>query len=239
MTFFETFLLLSFSLKLNRYLKDNGYAIMTDCECYKKYRPRENFFKTVIDNRQSYMACLKYEIGKKFNYEHCYIPVLFGTWIDYLIRDDYDTRIVREQWCQVMLHGISKLYMSFSTFDALSMHARLSEGRMSIEWYFYIDQEGVALSYHNQIVEVKYKKQTVSSDNDAYKWLDLINQANPFKDVMKKNGQMYQQKSENYLKMFDTILSYPYDMNDLKNRHLNFFWHIDSDIIGFFEFLFK
>lgn len=222
MTFFETFLLLSFSLKLNKFLKDNGYAVMTNCECYKKYRPRENFFKTVIDERQSYMACLKYEMGKKYNYEHCCIPVLFGTWIDYLIRDDYDTQIVREQWCQVMIHGISKLYMSFSTFDALSMHARLSGGQMSIEWYFYVDKEGVALSYRNQVVEVKYKKIKMTSDSDSWiecqKWLELINEANPFKEEMKKNGQMYNQTSEKYFAMFNTILSYPYDMNDLKNR---------------------
>lgn len=233
MTFFETFLLLSFSLKLNKVLKENGYAIMTNCECYKKYQPRERFLKTVIDERQSYMACLKYENGKKFNYEHCCIPVLFGTWIDYLIRGENEVQVSREQWGQVMLHGISKLYMSFSTFDALSMHARLIEGQMSIEWYFYVDREGVALSYRNQAVDVKYKKNKVSSEEDAYTWLGLVNEANPFKEIMKNNCQMYKQTQENYYRMFDTILSYPYDMNDLKNRQFISVVNIFNKIIEY------
>lgn len=148
MTFFETFLLLSYSLKLNK-ISHNGFRIMTGCECYDNYRPESKFFTTVIRNRLSYMACLKYETAKRFNYEHCCIPILIGSWLDYLIRGAKCVREARGQWGQVILRGIPELYMSFSTFDALSMHARLSNGQLSIEWFFYVNNEGVALSYNN------------------------------------------------------------------------------------------
>lgn len=162
------------------------------------------------------MACLKYETHNNgFAYEHKCVPILLGSWLDYLIRGHDAVKNCRAQWCQVILRGIPKLYMSFSTFDALSMHVRLSSNCKSIEWFFYVNGEGVELSYYNQKVTTVYQRNIMTNDRDPYLWIELVDRANPFRTLI--NVEQLPTAGD-YLKMFDIILQYPYDMNDLKNR---------------------
>ncbi|XP_025207329.1 uncharacterized protein LOC112603114 [Melanaphis sacchari] len=207
MGFFESYLLLSCSVNIGQ-RKEQDSWIMTNCYHYDDYRDEERFLEIVKHNRQSYMACLAYKHNRK-RIKHVSVPVIMGTYVDYLIRGEEAVKRSRAQWGQVVLQGIPKIYMSFSTFDALSMHVRETKNQRSIEWYFYIDDDGVGLSYRDHVITITYKRETVTSADDAQLWIRLINAANPFGT---------RSESNDYVDMFDVILSYPYDMNDLKNR---------------------
>lgn len=210
MVYFETYTLLSCSLKLGR-VKDLQTHLLTDChKCYGQYRTEESFLDNIINKRKSYMACLAYHANSRKRINHVSVPIILGTYLDFLIRGRDALLKTRAQWGQVIIRGTCKMYFSFSTFDALSMHVRKSQGNLSIEWFFYVDGEGVALCYQDHVVRVTYKRETVTNLEDSGLWIDLINRANPFGGVA---GE-----ADDYLTMFDTMLTYPYDMNNLQNR---------------------
>lgn len=208
MGFFESYLLLSCSVNIGQ-RKEQDSWIMTNCYHYDDYREEDRFLETVVKRRRSYMACLAYKHHRK-RINHVSVPIIIGSYIDYLIRGEEAVKRTRAQWGQVILQGVPKIYMSFSTFDALSMHVRETKNGRSIEWYFYIEDDGVALSYSDRVINATYKRETVSSLEDPYLWIRLINAANPFGND--------ESEADDYLRMFNVILSYPYDMNDLKNR---------------------
>lgn len=201
--FFETYLLCSYN-------KNVGLKILTECDCYKLYSTEEAFVKTIIENRESYMACICYESNVRTRIGHRSIPIMIGSYIDYRIRGAKAVIESRSLWGLVILRGLLKIYSSFSTFDALSMHVRETKYSKSIEWFTYVNNNGLALSYNNKMVSWVYNRQTLNNtiSND---WVHLIKEANPF------NTEIH---SHEYINMFDTILKYPYSMNDLKIRQI-------------------
>lgn len=211
MVFFESHMLLSCSLKVGRKCDENSW-LLTDCAHYDNYRDEADFLENVIRKRQSYMACLAYKANQRKRVNHQSVPIVLGTYLDFCIRGAEVLKRTRAQWGQVIIRGMSKMYFSFSTFDALSMHVRKCKGTMSVEWFFYVDNEGVALSYYNKIVKVVHKRKTITNADDSKSWITLVNGASPF---MSRSGIV---DGSDYLDMFDIMLTYPYDMNDLKNR---------------------
>ncbi|CAI6374910.1 unnamed protein product [Macrosiphum euphorbiae] len=211
MVFFEAHILLSCSLKVGRKCDENSW-LLTNCMHYDDYRTEADFLENVIRKRQSYMACLAYKANQRKRVNHQSVPIVLGTYLDYCIRGAEAVKRTRSQWGQVIIRGMSKMYFSFSTFDALSMHVRKCKGVKSVEWFFYVDNEGVALSYFNKTVQVVYKRKTVTNVDDSRLWTTLVNSASPF---VNRSGSV---DGSDYLDMFDIMLTYPYDMNDLKNR---------------------
>lgn len=197
--FFDTYLLCSYNKLMN--------DLIIDCPCYQLYYPFENFVANIIEKRGSYMACLCYMSTVRKRIAHKSIPIMLGSYLDYRIRGRDRVIADRAQWGLFILKGLLKIYSNFSTFDSLSMHVREVKGTKLIDWYTYIGDEGFALKYSNKKVNWTFRKQE-STDND---WVELLQESNPF--------DAYVLESE-YISMFDTILDYPYSMNDLSNRQI-------------------
>lgn len=87
------------------------------------------------------------------------------------------------------------------------MHVRQTRIQKSIDWYMYLDGNGLALSYHNNTVNWTYCRETSTNDG----WTPMLRNANPFKTEVLQSE---------YIDMFNVILRYPYSMNDLKNRQI-------------------
>lgn len=198
-----------------RHQQQQQKYILVNCECYERYRKREAFIHNVITLRSSYMACLCYYANARKRINHRSVPIVLGSYIDYLIRGKEAILECRAQWGTVVLKGVLKIYASFSTFDALSLHIREVKDVKSIDWYMYVPsneddtlQDGLAISYRNNCVSWTYKHQTNSETNE---WISLLAQSSPFPDAP------YISESE-YLQMFNTMIAHPYNMNDLKNR---------------------
>lgn len=182
--------------------------MLHDCEkCYNNYRPEANFIANVIDKRRSYMSCWCYESEVRNRVGHRSIPILLGSWIDFLIRGHKAVNQSRAQWGLVILKGLLKIYPNFSTFDSLTMHERETKGVKTIDWFTYVNDDGLALSYYNKTVTWIYKRQKYVNNG----WVYVLASANPF------GTQIILAE---YVQMFDTILEYPYCMNDLKNRQI-------------------
>ncbi|AYP97895.1 LEF-8 [Mauternbach virus] len=196
---FNVYLLCSYNKHFNN--------LMIDCPCYDSYRTEEAFTESVILNRGSYMACLCYESSMRNRISHRSVPIIIGSYIDFRIRGREAVIESAPLWGLVILRGLLKMYSNFSTFDALSMHVRETKKLKSIDWYTYIGEDGLALNYSNKVVTCTYKKIT-SNQTD---WAQLLQDSNPFKTTVLQSD---------YIKMFDTILQYPYSMNDLKNRQI-------------------
>lgn len=203
MVFFEAYLLCSYNARI-------GTRLSIDCGCYADYRDERLFIERIINERKSYLACITYDSQTRRRVGHRSIPIMLGSYIDYRIRGKAAVERSRAQWGAVILKGMLKIYTSFSTFDALSMHVRETNERKSIEWFTYVDGEGVALCYSDKTVEWTYRNES-RNHLQSKEWIDLINRANPFVK------HRHVQPSE-YIDVFDRILERPYDMNDLKNR---------------------
>lgn len=182
--------------------------LLTNCPCYEKYSTKEAFIETIIDKRGSYMACLCYEAAVRNLKSHTSIPIMIGSYLDFIIRGKEVVEESRAQWGLFILRGILVVYPNFSTFDSLSMHVRKTKIMKSIDWFMYIGEEGLAISYHNKSVTWTYKRRTYVNDSG---WVNLLNSANPF-------GTNIVQSE--YIAMFDVMLENRYSMNDLKNRQI-------------------
>ncbi|ACH96194.1 lef-8 [Oryctes rhinoceros nudivirus] len=196
---FETYLLCSY----NRAMKN----LMTNCSCYKKYSTREAFIENIIHKRGSYMACLCYEFTVRSRKSPPSIPIMLGSYLDYLIRGREAVEECRAQWGLFIIRGVLIIYPNFSTFDSLSMHVRKTRVMKSVDWFMYVEDEGLAISYNNKSVNWTFKRKTYSGSG----CMDLLKLANPFKTNVIQSD---------YVKMFDTMLQYHYSMNDLKNRQI-------------------
>lgn len=203
--FFETYLLCSYD-------KLVGSRLLVDCKCYEVYRSEAIFIEEIINKRQSYLGCLAYESKTRKRIGHRYVPVMLGSWIDFRIRGRENVLASRAQWGTVILKGMPKIYASFSTFDALSLHVRKTFDNKTIEWFTYVNGDGLAIRYENKTVTWTYRQNTQISYNSD-NWVHLLNEANPFV----KNRMIL---ASEYVDMFETILRYPYDMNDLTNRQI-------------------
>lgn len=202
--FFETYILCSYNKIFAKHL-------LIDCpECYKDYNTPEKFIETIITNRGSYMACICYESNVRNRIGHKSVPIMLGSYLDFRIRGEAEVLASRAQWGLVILRGLLKMYASFSTFDALSMHVRETKHSKTIDWFTYIGDDGLALSYKNKVVNWTYKRMTYNG-TDSLEWMKLLNQSNPFNTIVLPSE---------YITMFDTILKYPYSMNDLKIRQI-------------------
>lgn len=197
---FETYLLCSY----NRAMRN----LLTNCPCYSKYSPEERFIETIIDKRSSYMACLCYESTIRNRKSHNSIPIMLGSYLDFLIRGRNAVESCRAQWGLFIVRGVLVVYPNFSTFDSLSMHVRQTKTMKSIDWFMYVADEGLALSYNNKSVTWTYKRASYTNDVG---WVGLLRRANPFDSTIVQSE---------YVKMFDIMLQYRYSMNDLKNRQI-------------------
>lgn len=205
MVFYEAYLLCSYNLLVGRRFK-------VDCDCYKVYADEETFIREIINKRQSYMGCIAYKSYTRKLPLHRSVPIMLGSLIDYRIRGKAAVEKSRAQWGAVILRGMAKLYSSFSTFDALSLHVRQEKNcEKIIEWYTYVNNEGLAIRYKNKTVEWTFQHESKTDYSSNSEWVNLLNLANPFV----KTRAIFAME---YINLFDTILSYPYDMNDLKNR---------------------
>lgn len=179
--------------------------VLIDCKCYILYSTIDAFVENVIEKRISYMACLSYQSAERKRINHTSIPVMIGSYLDYRIRGLLAIEDCRCLWGSFIYKGVATVYANFSTFDALSMHVRQTKHAKSIDWFTYIDMDGLELNYCNKKVTWIYqRKKNVNND-----WVILLEKANPFgtKVIL-----------SDYIEMFDIILQYPYCMNDLSNR---------------------
>lgn len=268
--FFDT----SFLCSYNHQMRD---LLLIDCECYEAYRTREAFLRTVVAERRSYMACLCYCSKSRKRINHRTVPIVLGSYIDYTIRG-YDAVLeCREQWGAVILKGALKVYASFSTFDALSLHVRETRSVKSIDWFTYVPSvsasanalpaqqqlhrrneqqpssfggrrtrkgrellqrpptvtdaitsvaghsggsntfdrgavDGLAINYRDGLVTWTYRYASYDS-RESDEWIHLLRRSNPF-----DRGEQRHAQADDYVEMFETMLRYPYNMNDLKNR---------------------
>ena len=115
--FFESYILASYNHNV-------GIMADTKCSCYDCYSNEAVFIKTIIEERGSYMTCICYEAMIRTRTGHRSVPIMLGSYIDYIIRGRDAVLASRGQWGLVILRGILKIYDNFSTFDALSMHVR-------------------------------------------------------------------------------------------------------------------
>lgn len=205
MVFFEAFLLTTFNYQI-------GKRIIYDCSCYDEYNSAEKFEENVIKRRNSYMACIRYDNNcRKDN--HKSVPILLGSFIDFHIRGRDEVIKSRAQWGSIVSRGVPKIYSSFSTFDAMSMHVREYKNTKSLEWFLYVANSGLALKYQNKILQFTYKGNT-STNLECNEWINLINYENPF------IGNRREVSVQEYYNVFDCILQHPYDINDLRNRQI-------------------
>lgn len=118
--------------------------------------------------------------------------------------------------------GMLKIYSSFSTFDALSMHIRLTKGVKSIDWFTYVkndndsdsNSDGLAINYTNGLISWTYKHQK-SNNMVCNEWINLLARSNPFEGCI-DSEKMFQRAE--YLQMFESIQKQEYNMNNLQNR---------------------
>uniref|UniRef100_A0A0C9RSD1 LEF-8_2 protein n=1 Tax=Fopius arisanus TaxID=64838 RepID=A0A0C9RSD1_9HYME len=207
--FFDTYFLCSYNYQLHRF-------VLIDCPCYETFKIPDTFIENVIIGRKSYMACLCYNSKSRKRINHSSIPIVLGSYLDYRIRGHKAVVECRQLWGSVILRGVLKIYASFSTFDSLSMHVRQTKEGKSIDWFTYVNDNeqaevpnGLAINYQNKRVLWTYQYKTYESSKSS-EWINLIGKSNPF-------GVTNVLASE-YMKMWDTVLSYVYQMNDLKNR---------------------
>lgn len=127
-----------------------------------------------------------------------------------------------------MLAGMLKIYSSFSTFDALSMHIRMTKGVKSIDWFTYVRREnesddnsadannsdGLAINYRGGVVSCVYKHQHFTS-LESNEWIRLLKMSSPFVGCV-DSEKMF--RLTEYLQMFECIQQKDYNINDLQNR---------------------
>lgn len=201
MSAFELYLLCSYNENI-------GNRLHTNCHHYLRYKTEQAFKTNVVDQRGSYMGCFIYESNSRKRINHLSVPIMFGSFIDRLIRGDalyWDTRVI---FGAFYLTGNMKIYSNLSTFNALTVHVRQNKIGKYVEWYFYVDDDGVALKYLNGIVEYEYKRNKYADDG----WVNLINSINNIIDSPIPKDE--------YLDLFDSMLATDYDINDLKNRQI-------------------
>lgn len=91
--------------------------ILTNCICYQKYYIGGVFDETVIDQRKSYMACVCYKSGERSRTRHVSIPIILGTYIDFLIRGKSTNFFEIKLWGLMILNGVLKMYANFSSLS--------------------------------------------------------------------------------------------------------------------------
>lgn len=202
--FFETYILASYNINV-------GNSLLVECEkgCYEKYR--HQFDEHIIHQRQSYMGCLPYTSSTRTRIAHGSVPIMLGSYMDFLIRGRKAVLESRALWGLVILRGQLKIYDNFSTFDALSMHVHQTKNSHAINWFTYIKSDGLALNYQNRVVRCTYQQKVTDNTTEPDVWIDLLRESCPYKE------NVY---ADEYLQMFNTILSHPYSMNDLKIRQI-------------------
>lgn len=204
---FETYILCSYNHVVNR--------LMVDCPCYDAYKTQDAFIENIINKRGSYMGCLCYESVVRNRKDHKSVPIMIGSYLDFLIRGRADVEASRAQWGLFILRGVLVIYPNFSTFDSLSMHVRKTRTMKSIDWFMYVNDttltegqpEGLAISYNNKTVNWTFNR----NNHTGPGWDQLLKTANPF------NTKVIPSE---YINMFDKMLQYNYSMNDLKNRQI-------------------
>lgn len=199
MVLYESHLLFSYDKQIAPYLSYN-------CKCYDEIK--KNLVENIINCRKSYMGCLMHKTGQRIRTNHKSVPIMIGSFIDYLIRGKEEVEKSRTIWCTFIIRGVLKIYPAFSTFDSLSLHLRDVHGKKRIEWFTYIGNNGLALVYENGTVKWTYNRKTETNS----KWIQLLNEADPF------NKTPVDMK--HYINLFEVMLKHPYDMNDLKNRQI-------------------
>lgn len=153
------------------------------------------------------MGCIVYESNKRKRVAHKSVPIMFGSFVDYLIRDEksfYESRVLFGSIC---LLGNMKIFSNLSSFNALSLHVRQKKTEKYVEWYLYVDGDGLALKFSNGEVQYTYRKEVLFDD----RWVELINKTNPF--ISKRLFTKF-----DYIALFTSMLNGDYDINDLKNR---------------------
>jgi hypothetical protein len=81
--------------------------LMIDCRCYDIYKDPETFKREVIIKRKSYVACLCYFFETRKRINHCTVPIILGSYLDYRIRGLSAVLECRAQWGTVILKGKS------------------------------------------------------------------------------------------------------------------------------------
>lgn len=203
------------------YNENIGSMIMPWCSCYTKYQNKKSFKPYIFESRQSYMACLKPNVISNPRIKHKSVPIMIGSYIDVLIRGFENVRESRCVWGCLIFRGQAKIYSSFSTFDSLSLHVRVTNIKKNIEWFLYLNNNGLAIDYTQNNGTYTYNGKTINFLQDD-NWVEMINQSNPYN----KNA-----KSFEYIKLFNCLLDAEYDLNELSNRQIINAAHIIGKII--------
>lgn len=185
-----------------------GDMLVMNCGCYEIYRNEKRFIEEIIFQQNSYLGCIVKK--EKNRVTHRSIPIMLGSKIDFTIRGEEKVKRDQVLWGAFILKGMPQIYSIFSTYDALSMHVVYTDNSYHIEFYTYVDKNGLGIEYRNGHVEWTFMKKKYDSRYNGEGWVDLLNQSNPYSSE--------NVSAEQYRRLFNTMLNYPYDMNLLANR---------------------
>lgn len=172
--------------------------IIQQCPCYENYKSGKMV---------NYLACV--ENAYKIQI-HQILPIMIGSWIDILIRGIDVVKAEHQFWGCLYMEQQMKICSSFSTYDSLSMHLKYKKATntLSVFWYFYYKESGVAIEYVDKQLKWKY------NGIEYMNWdvIRMINESNIFHTEI---------TSKDLIDLFDGMLSSPdYNMHDLKNRKI-------------------
>jgi hypothetical protein len=163
------------------------------------------------------MGCICYESKERKRIAHQSVPIVLGSYIDFLIRGERLVIDTRAQWGTIILKGMLKYYSSFSTYDAMSLHRRTTKKEETAEWYLYVEDEGLALRYNNGKVTWTYKQNNFNSTAHGHSWVELVENVNPY---VLKNVTDRTYATNRYLSLFKAIIQKKHNMNNLENRQI-------------------
>lgn len=212
-------MLLPYSILLSANASTEPF-MRTQCECYTRYSTRSAFVATVIVGRQSYMGCVRYRTASRQGVTHLAVPIMLGSWLDFLIRGPAECLETRAQWGSVLIQGAYRLYPNYATFNPMSLHVR-SAPRTNQRYamvYTYVGTSGLALTYHED-GHVTYDYQGVQGRSDRG-WVDLLRQSTLRRVYSQARGPLVDESEQAFRDMCAARLRESFCMNALGNKRI-------------------
>lgn len=200
----------------------NREYILVDCKCYHDFDTTENFMQS-IKKRHSYLGCFCYKRKKRRRIAHRYIPIMIGSYVDYLIRGYDAVQSTRHLWGSFIINGAPMVYLNFSAFNAMTCHIRQVRDKKIVERYTYVMEDneningrGLAITYSMNENTIKWTyAQTTKSDaaigGNNNEWIELLMKSSPIHVPFDRFQA---------LDIFQTMARCNYNINDLSNRYV-------------------
>lgn len=179
--------------------------VLLDSKVYNKYKLPEAFYEYVIKNRNTYSATRAPRKLKKISkraQDHL-IPIMLGSYLDMHIRGPAAVLKEIRFWGGFIVNGSLCCYANFSTFDAMSLHAFTRGNECRVDWFFYLGEQGVSITFNGYVITCDYMGSTHPN------WISLVELAIPYPEPV---------VASEYFELFNSILKTPYHVNAVENR---------------------